>query len=239
MEVVEILEPTSAGMTEPFKCRLDDGQLYVVKGNGAMARGLIAELCCAWLGQEIGLPIPDYRVAEMPRQLLESCTFEGAVRSLGGDFVFASSYQNMAVTLSPAHVPQVDKGTLARLYAFDHWIANSDRTLGHEDGNPNVMVHLSADKKLIILDHNLAFDLDHTVQKLELHVGKGAWLICREETDFLVDLATKMRTTVEKIETIMDRVPEEWLEKADPNLPDQIIAQLANALDDRFWSELG
>lgn len=239
MEVVEILEPTSAGMTEPYTCRLDDGQLYVVKGNGATGKGLIAELCCAWLGRGIGLPIPDYAIAEIPSKLLNDCAFEGVQRSLGGEFVFASLYQHMAMTLSPALVPSVDKRTLARLYAFDHWVANSDRTLGHEDGNPNVMVRLSADKKLIILDHNLAFNLDHNIEELELHVGKGAWAHCSQETDFIADLVTEISARVEKFETIMDRVPEDWLEKAEPDLPSQIRAQLARALDANFWSELG
>ena len=57
-------------MTRPFLCRGDDGWLYYVKGNAAGHSSLICEWIAGQLGRRLGLPIPDFRLAIIPKDLV-------------------------------------------------------------------------------------------------------------------------------------------------------------------------
>ena len=41
--IVEVIERSIQGRTEPYICRGDDGEVYFVKGRSATRRGLINE----------------------------------------------------------------------------------------------------------------------------------------------------------------------------------------------------
>ena len=66
LTVVEVLERSKQGRTEPYLCRCDDDAVYFVKGPRATRRGLVAEWVCARLATELGLPIAPYAIAEVP-----------------------------------------------------------------------------------------------------------------------------------------------------------------------------
>src|SRR5688500_1767595 len=65
LDVEELLHLTESGMTEPFFCRLSDGEIYVVKGKQATSAGLIKEAICGRLGQNFGLPVPPFAIAHL------------------------------------------------------------------------------------------------------------------------------------------------------------------------------
>lgn len=50
LTIVEVLERSVQGRTEPYVCRGDDGEVYFAKGRSATRRGLIAEWLCVRLG---------------------------------------------------------------------------------------------------------------------------------------------------------------------------------------------
>src|SRR5690606_29480112 len=93
LTIVEVLERSVQGRTEPYVCRGDDGEVYFVKGRSATRRGLIAEWLCACLGQEFGLPIAPYAIAHVPEELIEA-DLTGWLRDLGTGEVFASRRVN-------------------------------------------------------------------------------------------------------------------------------------------------
>ena len=70
ISIIEILGRSTQGVTRPFVCRGDDGSLYYVKGNAAGRRALIAEWVAGNLGRRLGLPIPEFRQAEVSPQLV-------------------------------------------------------------------------------------------------------------------------------------------------------------------------
>jgi hypothetical protein len=56
--IVEIQGRSEQGVTQPFRCRTDDGVLCYVKGAGAGRRSMICEWIAAHLGRAFGLPVP-------------------------------------------------------------------------------------------------------------------------------------------------------------------------------------
>ncbi len=169
--VVEIIRPLQSGMTNPYQCRLDDDQIYAVKGKDALPEGLLAEVCAAVLGRAVGLPIPDFAITEIPKALIENSEDSTMASSLGAGIGFASLWQDACDPLTPTIRDRQSAKFLATLYAFDHWIANGDRSLGDDDGNPNLMYKF-ADKRVIVFDHNLAFKTNYNASELTVHAGR-------------------------------------------------------------------
>jgi len=155
LTVVEVLERSKQGRTEPYLCRCDDDAVYFVKGPRATRRGLIAEWVCARLATELGLPIAPYAIAEVPDELFEADT-TGWLTDLGRGAVFASQRVG-AVEFSEAHRDLVAPELRRDVLAFDWWVQNSDRSLTERGGNPNLLWK-PAEEALVVVDHNLAFD---------------------------------------------------------------------------------
>ena len=87
--ITEIISRSEQGMTRPFLCRAENDGLFYVKGRYAGYR----TLCCEWvagrLGQLMGLPIPDFFIAEVPIGLVRDSARADA-GDLGAGLVFAS-----------------------------------------------------------------------------------------------------------------------------------------------------
>ncbi|MBI1905342.1 MAG: hypothetical protein HYS20_03730 [Rhodocyclales bacterium] len=87
--IEEVLGRAQQGVTEPFICRGDDGALYFVKGIGAGRRSQICEWVAARLASLFDLPIAEYVLAEVPRELVAYSTFPD-IQALGEGIVLAS-----------------------------------------------------------------------------------------------------------------------------------------------------
>ena len=235
--VVEVIQPLKSGFTQPYLCRLDDDQLYAVKGRSALPEGLLAEACAAILGQAMGLPVPNFVTAEIPPALIAVSADAELANSLGTGLGFASLWQNACEPLTPAIRDQQSPTFLATLYAFDHWIANGDRSLGAEEGNPNLLYKL-ADKKLVVFDHNLAFSLGYVAEELDTHAGRRSWTAIGRSREFLRDLREKMAESRAVLNGSVGDLPDEWLDER----PD-FVANANETLDRsttlKFWAELG
>ena len=70
IDIIEIIGRSTQGVTLPFICRGHDGSLYYVKGNRAGRRALICEWIAGQVAKSLGLPIPDFRQAVIPNQLI-------------------------------------------------------------------------------------------------------------------------------------------------------------------------
>ena len=154
LTIVEILGRSQQGQTRPFQCRGDDGHLYYVKGHDAGRRSLICEWLGGHLARAFGLPVPDFRVALIPPQLL---AIHAGRNDLGSAPVFASRMVEKAQEFSLAHRNKVPASLRRDVLMFDGWIHNADRTLTTHGGNPNLLWRI-APSGLAVIDHNLAFD---------------------------------------------------------------------------------
>ena len=223
-------------MTQPYQCRLDDGNLYAVKGRQATHRGLIAEVIAASLGQRIGLPIPEFSICEVSRVLSEHDSRSVALRALGTEPCFASSWVEPSEVFGLSMAKLVGDELLAQIYIFDHWIRNGDRTLTPRGGNVNLLMSL-ADDQLIAFDHNLAFSPSHDNDDLSLHVGRSAWSRAKNMPGFRDRFTTQGLKALADYDQIFDQLPEEWLVEI-PDIKKEISIALDRISADAFWTEL-
>ena len=87
--IEEILGRSCQGMTEPFICGGDDGEIYCVKGAGTGRRSLICEWVAAQRASAFGLPVAGYALAEVPEQLV-AIKVRLDIADLGAGLVLAS-----------------------------------------------------------------------------------------------------------------------------------------------------
>jgi hypothetical protein len=236
-EVTEIIRAVNSGQTEPYQCRLEDGELYAVKGRNATPSGLISEAVSAMLGQRLGLPIPDFCTCQIPRDLLESAADANVRVSLGAGVCFASHWVQPADVFNLSMVAKVGDRMLAEIYVFDHWIKNGDRSLTPKGGNVNLLFSL-ADEALVAFDHNLAFSDTHCQSDLEVHVGRASWRRAKDLTGFQASMKTRLSGLLEIIDTLSEDLPPVWIDDA-PDMPSRILDCLKRVETQKFWDELG
>lgn len=235
MIITEIVDRSAQGMTRPFLCRGDDGQLHYAKGRYAGQRSL----CCEWvvghLARKLGLPVPDFDIAEVPRVLIENSDRDD-VRDLGAGPVFASARLDHAREITWAESQDWSLELRSQILFFDWWVHNEDRSLSALGGNPNLLVNteaevMDADETLLrprlhhhsclwVFDFNLSFDPDFDAARFrEEHVFASAGLAggIRERMEPL------MKQALEGLPGLFSRLPDEWLYlDGDENLPVQL-----------------
>lgn len=223
-------------MTEPYRCRLDDDRLYALKGRGALPRGLIAEAVCARLGSYLDLPIPECAIAHVGEDLVGANCDLNFTTAIGAGYAFASLWQEPAITVNRSWLERLDRRMLARVYVFDHWIKNGDRSLTELGGNPNLLVALRTGT-LRVIDHNLAFSPSYDASELQLHACREAWLDENENLVFKQECEHAMSAAIQSLPTIMGELPEDWLDCV-PGIEAEMRTVLERIKFDEFWSEL-
>jgi hypothetical protein len=227
--ITEVLGKAAQGRTEPFICRGDDDQLYIVKGRNAGFRSL----CCEWvvsnLAQQAGLMVPEFTIAEVPRALV-AASDRPDIRQLGEGLVFASKQISGAMEMTWGDTRQLDPSGMAKVLFFDQWVQNVDRTLSDLGGNPNLLIthepelHESEEtgtmqRCLWVIDFNLAFEADFTrTNFLQNHVFSGllkAWPCGFEEY-----MKAQLPALLASVPRLFAQLPEEWLyPDGDDSLP--------------------
>ncbi|MFM6999811.1 MAG: HipA family kinase [Limnohabitans sp.] len=209
LQVTEIMRRLEQGMTRPFLVRAADDVLYVAKGRETTQRGLIAEWICAHLAQHLGLPIPAFTLLQVPPELVSALGPE--VAALGHGAVFGSLQQTGVQEFAVTQLKRVDLEQQRMLLAFDWWVENADRSLSAHGGNPNLLWN-AAQTKLLVIDHNLAFDADfdeasffetHVFRQEAVNVFED--LVCRAETSERLDAALSC------FDAAVQAIPPEWL----------------------------
>lgn len=240
LTIVEILERSVQGLTRPYVCRGDDGEVYFVKGRSVTRPGLIAEWLCARLADRFGLPIAPYAIATVPEELI-AADLTGWLGDLGAGEVFASRKVN-AVELTDVHRDLVPGSLRRDVIAFDWWVRNGDRNLTALGGNPNLLWNPKTDGSLVVIDHNLAFDPAFSESDfLELHVFSDD--IPTMFSDFLVrqTFSARFAAALGVWTEACDSLPKSWNfvdpERTIPvNFPfHEVRALLDRALTDAFW----
>lgn len=238
LSIIEILERSEQGITRPFLCRCDDGNLYYAKGRAAGARSLICEWLAGHLAQAFGLPVPPFSVAEAPPELLDLHP-EGA--ALGELPLFVSRQVAHADALGIAHLKDVDPCLQREILAFDWWVNNADRTLTVHSGNPNLLWD-GGNQSLVVIDHNLAFDNSFdAVSFRQTHVFAEQFHTI--DNDFFEPdrLREKMKQALDVWTQTCKNVPQPWwFADAEQTVPadfdcDAAFALLNRYADKDFW----
>ncbi|MGH8484303.1 MAG: HipA family kinase, partial [Pseudomonas sp.] len=155
IEIEEIMTRSVQGVTRPFVCRGEDGEVYFVKGMGAGRRSQICELVAGKLAVAFGIPIAPFELVNIPADLL-AIGGRNDLAELGPGIAFGS--RRCRVTeLTQARVAEVPPELATDVLVFDLWIKNEDRTLTEFGGNPNLFWDVSTEE-LVVFDHNQAFD---------------------------------------------------------------------------------
>lgn len=233
--VEEIIGKAESGITEPYLCRLSDGKTYYVKGTSATIRGLINELVCALLGRALGLPIPPVALAEVTSATTQ---FDPSARaSLGAGLAFASEKHDSLVEATSANLHRLDLRMQQKLFLFDYWVRNEDRTFTEFGGNPNLFIDVETETAIVI-DHNLAFDPAFDLRNNRLyHICRQAWIEASSDILLPAQLRAELMEVNSMVPAILSELPDEWI-GVSPGSPNQIADTLKECLDDAFWEKL-
>ena len=208
VEIDEIIDRSTQGMTLPFICRGDDGLVYFVKGRSAGRRSLICEWIAGSLAVALNLPIAPFALVNVPEELIELASRDD-LNDLGAGVAFGSCRHSI-VELMVSHVIQIPDEVQRDVLMFDWWIKNGDRTQTESGGNPNLFWDVERDQ-LVVLDHNQAFDanfdpgLFEALHPFRAHMnGVFSDLVDRDH------YATRFETAMATWDAICDTIPPEW-----------------------------
>lgn len=232
-QVIEIIARCAEGtcVSRPFRVRADDGELYWIKGLGTgwNRYELCYELLSARLAAELGLPIAEFKVLEVPEELLEFCTVSG-IEDLSEGEAFGSLHVNGACSLLPVEISSVPKELRWKILLFDWWIQNEDRILGERGGNVNLLWR-SAGNFLTVIDHNNAFDRDFDEDSFfKYHVFHADRKII--PTPFLLEQKAQFGNMAEGYESMLHDFPERWIERDD--LPGDFVPEMVGETLNRY-----
>lgn len=240
----EIIRQSHQGVSvKPFLIRADDDQTYFVKGFArAGGPGLISEVIAAELATHLGLPIPAWRIMDIPQALIDFSAVENA-QDLAGGPAFASLQVENAADLMWASVDAIPADIRKTVLLFDWWILNGDRNLGELGGNVNLL--LDPKGELVVIDHNAAFDRTLTPEEFQqYHVFRS--LLGAECGNLLarLDYLPRLDAALNDWGRITSLLPEEWIyrdadqvDETEPTLQ-QRLQILERYREDLFWGQL-
>jgi len=210
MRVKHIVKVSDQGVSRPYQCHDENGALRWCKGNHTGLRAVMAEWLCARMAQALGLPVPPCDIL-----YLDPKCFDGWCATVGGGlpalvipanpYVFASLNVPDAKDVSEpeSELRHEDPLLLARIYAFDAFVRNMDRT----DFNSNLLINSGVH----VIDHNNAFDPSFDPREFaRTHILRGYYAKAapRDKTDF----ADRIRSTItpDFLASAWSEMPEAW-----------------------------
>lgn len=235
MKIVAINDRAEQGQHRPFRCRADDGELYYVKGASVGFRGLCSEWIAGRLAQELGLPIPDFQIVELPPDLLD-LQFREDQHDLGRGMAFASKEVAPSTDFLFSDLEDVALELKARVLLFDWWICNVDRILGERGGNPN-LIWSGTPRQLFIIDHNLAFSDDSELMPYfwQDHVYREAYPRCESHWQ---QWREDLEAASQRVPELWDELPEQWTEKASHFSLEFVQRILRRCEEAKFWKPI-
>lgn len=208
VEIVEVIRRSEHGMTEPFLCRGDDDKFYFVKGIGAGRESQIKEWVAGNLAKSFGIPVAPFAVVNVPAEILELLPADFA-HDLGSGPAFGSEEQRI-MELSFAQVSEVPGELRKDVFCFDWWISNGDRNLTERGGNPNLFWEPDK-RKLVVIDHNQAFDTDFCSEDFfEYHVFRDFSSGIADDLFERETYTNRFREALSTWGEIRASLPEEW-----------------------------
>ena len=238
VEVIRYITPLREGGSLPAITEADDGFMYVLKfkGAGQGVKVLIAELIGGELAKLMSLKVPEIVFAELdeafgrtePDEEIQDLLKASQGLNLG------MHYLQGAFTFD-AVVNKVDALLASKIVWLDCLITNVDRTAR----NTNMLIWHN---ELWLIDHGASLYFQHALTNAEAQ-GKKPFPAVKDHV--LLPYATKLDEvnelhskliTKENIETIIDLIPDVWLDEIFEEVTDKrkvyrdfLLTRLANS----------
>lgn len=228
------------GITQPFLCTCQDSNAYIVKGRPKLRQSeLAAEFISAHLARSLELAIPDFCVVDVGRELIE---FMPSLRGqLDPGPAFATKYIEGCSTLNLQQArTSVNVQDQKRIFFFDRWINNSDRSLTEFGGNVNIIFD-PLNNRYYLIDHNLSFAQAVEDEEYDVHVYSAngrAWFYDMMDKPELLDLAN---AAIASLDQVFSEIPDVWLPDGDNDRESyfsEIRTCLSRVNNDDFWSKI-
>ena len=215
INLTEVISRSEQGATHPFICRCDDGYEYYVKGNHAGRKALICEWMAGNIGRDLGLRIPEFKIIEISPDIITYGVRED-IRDLSGMPAFGSRAIEFAQELTFTDIAALNSVIKAQILLFDWWVANGDRILSPDGGNPNLFISFTKtpeiSSELWVIDHNLAFEEKTLDDFWEHHVFSNEQRLW--DKHFIGEMTPKMNEAQKALQSYWNQVPDEWLEES-------------------------
>jgi hypothetical protein len=240
LQITEVLGRAAQGITRPFICRGDDGNLYFVKGANAGRKSLLAEWFGSSMAAAFGLPVAPFSIAEVDEALIDIGAPGLELAELGAGHVFASRAVQNPLELTWTNLSSIDSAQKLDVIVFDWWVRNQDRILTPLGGNPNLLWDPAA-TRMVVIDQNQAFDPDFDQTAfLELHAFAGEWHLVFEDFVHQQTFEMRMQNALEQFEQAYDKMPDSWQTLGGDDVllgftPEQAYELLLRYRHEDFW----
>ncbi len=213
VNITRYVTPLREGGSLPAIVEADDGFLYVLKfrGAGQGVKALIAELIGGEIARALGLRVPEIVFANVddafgrtePDEEIQDLLKASVGLNLGLHFLSGS------ITFDPT-VNEIDPLLSSKIVWLDCLITNMDRTVR----NTNMLYW---HKELWLIDHGASLYFHHNWHNWEEQAMRPFVLV---KDHVLLPLATELEKvdaifhellTKERISSIVNLVPDEWL----------------------------
>lgn len=213
VNVTRYITPLREGGSLPALAEADDDFKYVLKfkGAGHGIKALIAELVGGQIAKALKLQLPELVFAHLDEAFGRSEGDEEIQDLLQGSqgLNLALHFLSGAITFDPV-VTTVDDKLASQIVWLDAYITNVDRTFR----NTNMLIW---HKELWLIDHGACLYFHHSWNNWEQH-AKSPFALIKDhvllpQASLLkeVDAEFKALLTNEKLEEIVNTIPEEWL----------------------------
>ncbi|WP_057939129.1 HipA family kinase [Algoriphagus resistens] len=213
VSVIRYILPLREGGSLPALADADDGFKYVLKfrGAGQREKALIAELLGGEIARALGLKVPELVFANLDPAFGRSEGDEEIQDLLKGSqgLNLALHFLSGAINYDPVAM-RVDPYLASQIVWLDMFITNVDRTFR----NTNMLMW---NRELWLIDHGASFLFQHAWINWKKN-AEGPFPIIKNhvllpEASELeeVNEAVKKVLTPDKIKTIVNAIPEEWL----------------------------
>lgn len=213
VNVTRYITPLREGGSLPALAEADDDFKYVLKfkGAGHGIKALIAELVGGQIAKALKLQLPELVFANLDEAFGRSEGDEEIQDLLQGSqgLNLALHFLSGAITFDPV-VTTVDDKLASQIVWLDAYITNVDRTFR----NTNMLIW---HKELWLIDHGACLYFHHSWNNWEQH-AKSPFALIKDhvllpQASLLkeVDAEFKVLLTNEKLEEIVNTIPQEWL----------------------------
>ena len=213
------LTPFREGGSLPGLVEADDDGLYVAKFRGAAQgpRALVAEVIAGELGRALGLPVPELVLVDVDPALagVEPDPWVAELLERSPGINLGLDYLPGSMTFDPRADGKPDPGLAADIVWFDALVTNTDRS----PRNPNI---LSWHRRLWLIDHGASLFIHHTWLDADAHarrplstIGQHVLLPFAESISHAHERLAH-RVTPSVLASVLDLVPDAWLEPVGP-----------------------
>lgn len=218
--VTRYITPLREGGSLPALAEADDDFKYVLKfrGAGHGVKALIAELLGGEIARTLGLKVPELVFAQLDEAFGRSEGDEEIQDLLKGSkgVNIALHFLSGAITYDPV-VTVIDEELASKIVWLDAFVTNIDRTFR----NTNMLMW---HKELWLIDHGATFYFHHSWDNWEKHAKspfaliKNHVLLPQASKLQYVDEILKQKLTDDKLQDIVNLIPEDWLRWEDTEL---------------------